>query len=51
MGGKSDIAIKISEQTTFSEEVYGEGDRDQFFGTSMLTTGLTYKKPINKKLF
>jgi hypothetical protein len=51
MGGKSDIAIKISEQTAYSSEFYGEGDRDQYFGTSMYVSGVTYKKPISEKTF
>ena len=51
MGGKSDISIKISEQTEYSTEFYGEGDRDQFFGTSMYVSGVTYKKPVNEKTF
>ncbi|MEY3437684.1 MAG: hypothetical protein RL265_269, partial [Bacteroidota bacterium] len=44
IGGKSTISIMISEQTKYSEEFYGEGDRDQYFGTSMGTAGLNYKK-------
>lgn len=51
LGGKSEIAIKISEQTEYSTEFYGEGDRDQYFGTSMATTGLTYKKSLSEKTF
>lgn len=58
MGGASDIAIEISDQYPInisssgeSKEVYGEGDRDQYFGTSMAVTGLTYKKPLNEKTF
>lgn len=51
IGGKSNIAIKISEQTEYSTELYGEGDRDQYFGTSMGVSGLIYKKPINEKTF
>jgi hypothetical protein len=51
IGGKSEIAIKISDQTTYSEEFYGEGDRDQYFGTSMLSTGMTLKKTLNEKIF
>ncbi|MGV3632066.1 MAG: carboxypeptidase-like regulatory domain-containing protein [Bacteroidota bacterium] len=51
MGGKSNIEIKISEQTEYSNELYGEGDRDQYFGTSMGVTGLIYKKPINERTF
>lgn len=49
IGGKSNIDIKISEQKEYSEEFYGEGDRDQYFGTSMGVTGVTYKKSFNEK--
>lgn len=51
LGGKSEIAIMISDQTELSTEFYGEGDRDQYFGTSMGTMGLTYKKSLNEKTF
>ncbi|MFY7668434.1 MAG: carboxypeptidase-like regulatory domain-containing protein, partial [Crocinitomicaceae bacterium] len=51
MGGKSDIDIMISEQTKYSTEFYGEGDRDQYFGTSMYVSGLTYKKTLNEKTY
>ena len=63
IGGASDIAIEIENPGTLAEqlaaggtteetsEVYGEGDRDQFFGTAMAVTGLTYKKPLNEKTF
>jgi hypothetical protein len=51
IGGKSQIAIKISDQTKYSKEFYGEGDRDQYFGTSMGVSGLVYKKPLNGKTF
>lgn len=58
MGGASDIAIEISEQYPLnlsdgsgSSELYGEGDRDQYFGTTMAVSGLTYKKPLNEKTF
>lgn len=51
IGGASKISIIISEQTKLTEEVYGEGDRDQYFNTSMYVGGLTYKKPINEKTF
>ncbi|MFM7466531.1 MAG: TonB-dependent receptor [Crocinitomicaceae bacterium] len=51
MGGKSDIDIMISKQTKYSTEFYGEGDRDQFFGTSMYVSGLTYKKSLNEKTY
>lgn len=51
IGGKSNIAIMISEQTQYSEEFYGEGDRDQYFGTSMGVTGLNYKKPLSERTY
>jgi len=51
MGGASDIAIVISEQAPDSEELYGEGDRDQYFGTSMGIAGLSYKKPLNENTY
>lgn len=51
IGGTSDIAIKISDQKEYSAEFYGEGDRDQYFGTTMGVSGLVYKKPINEKTF
>lgn len=58
MGGASDISIKISDQyplnlseSSGSQELYGEGDRDQYFGTSMGVSGLTYKKSLNEKTY
>jgi hypothetical protein len=51
MGGKSNIEIMVSEQTASASELYGEGDRDQYFGTSMGVTGFVYKKTLNEKTF
>lgn len=58
MGGASDISIEISDQyplnlsqNSGSQELYGEGDRDQYFGTAMAVTGVTLKKPINEKTY
>ncbi|MBL1279911.1 MAG: TonB-dependent receptor [Fluviicola sp.] len=51
IGGASTIGIVISDQTEYSEELYGEGDRDQYFNTAMAVGGLTLKKPINEKTF
>jgi len=51
IGGASDIAIKISDQKEFSEEAFGEGDRDQYFSTAMGIVGLTYKKPLTQNTF
>jgi hypothetical protein len=50
MGGKSNIDIMVSDQTELSDEIYGQRDRDQLFGTSMGVTGVNYFKSINKKL-
>ena len=51
LGGASKIQIMISDQTEVTEELYGEGDRDQYFSTQMFAGGLTYKKPLNEKTF
>lgn len=51
MGGKSKISIMISEKTEYTTDLYGEGDRDQYFGTSMAVSGLNYKKAINEKTY
>lgn len=51
MGGKSKISIVISEQTELTDELYGQGDRDQYFGTGMFVSGLTYKKSLSEKTF
>ena len=51
MGGKSNISILISEKKEYSTDLYGEGDRDQLFGTGMYVSGFNYKKSINEKTF
>jgi hypothetical protein len=51
IGGKSKIEILISEQTEYTSELYGEGDRDQYFGTAMGVTGLNYKQSLSEKTF
>lgn len=51
MGGSSDIKILISEQKEYSTETFGEGDRDQYFGTTMGLTALNYKKSLNERTF
>lgn len=48
IGGVSDISIVISDQTEIPEEAFGEGDRDQYFGTAMGVFGVTYSKPISR---
>lgn len=51
IGGKSDIAILISKQTKPEEEIYGEKDRDQYFGTSMGVIGTSCTKSFSEKTF
>lgn len=48
MGGASTIDIFVSDQIQPAQDAFGEQDRDQFFRSSMNTTGITYKKPLNK---
>jgi len=51
LGGASNIAIEISKQKEYTKEFYGEGDRDQYFGTSMGLVGVNYKKTISEKTY
>ncbi len=51
IGGNSNIEILISEQKEFSTEMYGEGDRDQYFGSSMAVGGINYKQSLSEKTF
>lgn len=51
MGGASSISLLISNQIKPAQDAFGEQDRDQYFGSKMAVTGLTYKRPINKKTF
>ncbi len=51
IGGASKISIIMSDKTKYTEELFGATDRDQYFGTSMATSGLTYKQPLNEKTF
>lgn len=53
IGGASDIDILISDQTEPPEngDLYGEDDRDQYFGTAMAVSGLVYSQPMGDKTF
>lgn len=51
IGGASQIDIKISDQTSFTEEAFGEGDRDQYFSTAMGVVGMTYKKSLSPNTY
>lgn len=47
IGGKSDIDILVSEYSIDEVELYGDSDRDQFFGTSMAVGGISYGHQFN----
>ncbi|MGB1102942.1 MAG: carboxypeptidase-like regulatory domain-containing protein [Crocinitomicaceae bacterium] len=51
IGGTSSIDILISDQTEPAQDAYGEQDRDQYFGSDMFVSGLTYRKSFNKNLY
>ena len=51
MGGASSIDILISDQTELAQDAFGEQDRDQYFGSEMLVSGLTYRKSFNRNLY
>ena len=51
IGGTSDIHIKISDQKIVSKELYGEGDRDQNFGTDMGISGIVYTKAFGPNTY
>ena len=51
VGGMSNIDILISEQEKPETEMYGDQDRDQYFGTGMGIVGLNYAKSFNSTTF
>lgn len=51
VGGKSKIDLLVSTYTKPSEDLYGDKDRDQLFGTSMGVVGASYTKSLNEKTF
>lgn len=52
MGGKSNIDILISTQKKTDEiDIYAQNDRDQYFGSQMGMTGLSFKKSFNSNSF
>lgn len=51
VGGKSDIAIKVSEESVEDRNLYGEKDRDQYFGSSMAVLGVSYDKVLKNNTF
>ncbi|MFH1320383.1 MAG: TonB-dependent receptor [Bacteroidota bacterium] len=51
IGGKSDIDIIVSDQVMPERDIYGDKDRDQYFGTSMGVIGINYSMAINTTTF
>ncbi|HSJ69533.1 MAG TPA: TonB-dependent receptor [Anditalea sp.] len=51
VGGKSDIAIKVSEENIADRNLYGEKDRDQYFGSRMGVMGISYEKVLRNNTF
>lgn len=51
MGGTSDIDILISDQNKPEREIYGQQDRDQYFGTRMGVLGASFTKSIHANSF
>jgi hypothetical protein len=52
VGGWSDIDILISDQKSPSERnIYGDNDRDQYFGSQMGVVGTSYTRSLNEKSY
>lgn len=51
VGGQSDIAIKVSEENIADRNIYGEKDRDQYFGSRMGVLGVSYEKVLKNNTF
>ncbi|GAB5539180.1 MAG: carboxypeptidase regulatory-like domain-containing protein [Salibacteraceae bacterium] len=52
VGGWSDIDILISDQESPAERnIYGDNDRDQYFGSQMGVVGVSYTRSLNEKTY
>ncbi len=51
IGGLSNIDILISDKKYDEVEIYGDQDRDQYFGSGMAMGGLSYIYPVSKKTY
>lgn len=51
IGGKSNIDIVVSEYDRSETELYGDSDRDQYFGTSMAVAGVSYGRQYNTSTY
>lgn len=51
VGGKSNIGILVSEENVEDRNLYGEKDRDQYFGSKMGLLGVSYEKVLKNQTF
>ncbi len=51
MGGASDINIKVSSYTSPAQDLYGDSNRDQFFGSATGVVGAAYSKSLSTTAF
>ncbi|HEY4798321.1 MAG TPA: hypothetical protein VII99_04505, partial [Bacteroidia bacterium] len=51
VGGISSIQILVSKDTKPTEDIYGEKNKDQYFGSGMGVAGASYTKSLNDKTF
>lgn len=51
VGGKSNIDIKVSEENTEERNLYGEKDRDQYFGSRMAVFGVSYENVLKNNTY
>lgn len=52
IGGVSDIDILISDQETPDERnIYGDNDRDQYFGSRMGVAGVSYTRSLSERTY
>lgn len=51
IGGKSNIDIIVSEYDSSEIELYGDSDRDQYFGTSMAVAGVSYSRQYSSTAY
>jgi hypothetical protein len=52
VGGTSDIDILISDQKTPADRnIYGDNDRDQYFGSTMGVLGAAYTRSLSEKTY
>ncbi len=51
VGGISNIDIVVSDQNQNDRNIYGENDRDQYFGSNMGVAGVSFSKALGNSAF